>query len=134
MRIKAKSQYQRGIEAAASFVSEWDHYVDHEWRLSDCVLCKHNMLPKRKLRRNKSDRVGVMCRITRELDAMLKGLRREQARVKKDWALLDHYDQAIEMLLRIAPARRKDSVFTTPGGRDWLRSDESFSRWKKRSR
>lgn len=125
-RVRQKSQYQRGIEAAAAFVSEWDKYVDHEWRLSGCILGKFNMLPKRKLRRNRSDRVGIIKRITRELETMLKGRARERAKTKPDWALLNHYDQAIAMLLKIAPALKTSSVFTTQEGRDWLRIDAWF--------
>lgn len=48
--------YRMGIEAAASFVEMFDKHVQHPYRLSDCILCKFNLISKRKLRKNVPDR------------------------------------------------------------------------------
>lgn len=45
---------QEGISMAAAFIAEWDGYVDHDFRLSDCLLGKFNMLAKSKIRKNRS--------------------------------------------------------------------------------
>jgi hypothetical protein len=46
------ASYRRGIEAAASFVEQFDKYVRHDYRLSDCILGKFNMIGRRNLRKN----------------------------------------------------------------------------------
>jgi len=51
-----RDSYQMGIEAAASFVEMFDKHVQHPYRLSDCILCKFNLISKRKLRKNVPDR------------------------------------------------------------------------------
>jgi hypothetical protein len=53
--------FWKGVEAAASFVEEWDSYINHEWRLSDCIRAKFNIpdFPKKKLRKNKRENVIV---------------------------------------------------------------------------
>ena len=51
-----RDSYRMGIEAAASFVEMFDKHVDHPYRLSDCILCKFNLISKRKLRKNAPDR------------------------------------------------------------------------------
>ena len=48
--------YRMGIEAAASFVEMFDRHVNHPYRLSDCILCKFNLISKRRLRKNVPDR------------------------------------------------------------------------------
>lgn len=46
--------YRRGIEAAASFIEQFDKYVTgHAYLLSDCILGKFNILTKRRrIRKN----------------------------------------------------------------------------------
>jgi hypothetical protein len=51
-----RDSYQMGIEAASSFVEMFDKHVQHPYRLSDCILCKFNLISKRKLRKNVPDR------------------------------------------------------------------------------
>jgi len=51
-----RDSYRMGIEAAASFVEMFDKHVQHPYRLSDCILCKFNLISKRKLRKNVPDR------------------------------------------------------------------------------
>lgn len=48
--------YRMGIEAAASFVEQFDKQVSHPYLLSDCILGKFNLIGKRKLRKNSHDR------------------------------------------------------------------------------
>lgn len=46
-----KKGYRRGIEAAASFVEQFDKYVNHDYLLSECILSKFNIM-KGKPRKN----------------------------------------------------------------------------------
>lgn len=48
-----------GIEMAAAFVEEFDSYVNHDWRLSDCIRAKFNKLRKSHMRKNKRKHVIV---------------------------------------------------------------------------
>ena len=48
---KQLTEYQRGILAAAEVVEEYDKLVKHDYRLSDCVLCKLGLIGKRNVRR-----------------------------------------------------------------------------------
>lgn len=50
------ASYRRGIEAAASYVEQFDKHVQHDYLLSDCILGKFNMIGKRKVRKNKPER------------------------------------------------------------------------------
>lgn len=48
-RALDSASYRRGIEAAASFVEQFDKYVTgHPYLLSDCILGKFNVLGKRR--------------------------------------------------------------------------------------
>lgn len=51
-RMLDSASYRRGIEAAASFVEQFDKYVSHSYLLSDCILGKFNLIGKRKIRKN----------------------------------------------------------------------------------
>lgn len=52
---KPKNAEQRawlkGVKDALALVSEFDKYVNHDWRLSDCILMKLNLITKRQVRR-----------------------------------------------------------------------------------
>lgn len=48
----------RGIEVVLSLVAEWDHYVVHDYRLSDCLRSKLNLTNK-KPRRNLPPTMGL---------------------------------------------------------------------------
>jgi hypothetical protein len=50
--------YRKGIEAAASFVEQFDKYVNHDYLLSECILSKFNVM-KGKPRKNKRTHVIV---------------------------------------------------------------------------
>jgi len=50
--IDEKKAYVAGIKAAAGYVADFDKLVDHEFKLSDCILAKFNIL-KRRVRRNR---------------------------------------------------------------------------------
>lgn len=58
---KYNDGFWRGIEAAASFIEEWDAHTNSEYRLSDIVRWKFNIpnFPKRKMRKNKRKYVIV---------------------------------------------------------------------------
>lgn len=43
--------FKEGIRAAAGFIGEFAKYVDHPYHIGDVVLCKFNLLPKKKVRR-----------------------------------------------------------------------------------
>lgn len=49
----------QGLELAAAYVEDFDKYVNHEWRLSDCIRAKFGRLRKSKVRRNKREHVIV---------------------------------------------------------------------------
>ena len=49
----------QGIEMVAGFVEDFDKYINHEWRLSDCIRSKFGRLPKNKIRRNTRAHVMV---------------------------------------------------------------------------
>lgn len=51
-RALHSESYRRGIAAAAAFVMQFDKYVDHDYRLSDCILGKFNLIGKRKIAKN----------------------------------------------------------------------------------
>ena len=51
--------FHAGIQAAASYIEAFDKYVNHEWRLSDCLKSKFNQLKKSKVRKNKRTHVIV---------------------------------------------------------------------------
>lgn len=53
--------YRQGIEAAAEFVEQFDKYVDHSSRLSDCIRGKFNLLGKRKIRASAKPSVAALC-------------------------------------------------------------------------
>lgn len=42
-----KQGYRKGIEAAASFVEQFDKYVNHDYLLSECILSKFNIMKGR---------------------------------------------------------------------------------------
>lgn len=46
------ASYRRGIAAAAAFVMQFDKYVQHPYRLSDCILGKFNLIGKKKIQKN----------------------------------------------------------------------------------
>jgi len=50
-RANDRESWKNGVRAAADFVEQFDRYVDHSHRLSDVILCKFNMLAKRKVRK-----------------------------------------------------------------------------------
>lgn len=50
--------YRQGIEAAASFVEQFDQLVNHDYLLSECILSKFNIMPGRP-HRNKRKHVIV---------------------------------------------------------------------------
>lgn len=54
-----ETDYTRGIRAAAEFVAQFDRYVAHDYRLSDCILGKFNLIPKSKIRRTKHSGEGA---------------------------------------------------------------------------
>lgn len=53
-RMLDSASYRRGIEAAASFVEQFNHYcTGHPYMLSDCILGKFNVMAKgRRVRKN----------------------------------------------------------------------------------
>lgn len=51
-RAVDSASYCRGIAAAAAFVMQFDKYVQHPYRLSDCILGKFNLIGKRKIQKN----------------------------------------------------------------------------------
>lgn len=57
-RALDSASYRRGIEAAASFIEQFDKYVSHPYLLSDCILAKFNLIGKRRIRRNQREGVG----------------------------------------------------------------------------
>jgi hypothetical protein len=61
------ASYRRGIEAAASFVEQFDKYVLHPWKLSDCILGKFNMIGKRKIRKNEDRRTPARRKVDRRV-------------------------------------------------------------------
>jgi hypothetical protein len=61
------ASYRRGIEAAASLVEQFDRYVLHPWRLSDCILAKFNMIGKRKIRKNEDRRTPARRKVERRV-------------------------------------------------------------------
>ena len=48
-----KSDYERGVRAAASIADQYNSSSSHHYRLGDCILGKLNMLKKQKIRKNK---------------------------------------------------------------------------------
>lgn len=48
-----------GIKMAAEFLEQFDKYVNHPWRLSDCLLAKFGLLSRRKVRRNSKKHIIV---------------------------------------------------------------------------
>lgn len=54
MRRKLKRNDREAliVEAVADFVATFDSAVKHDWRLSDCILLKFNLINKRQVRRN----------------------------------------------------------------------------------
>ena len=57
----AREHYKNGVRAAAGYVSDFDRQVNHEFRLSDCILAKFNMRPKR-VRKNKGNLLRVKAK------------------------------------------------------------------------
>jgi hypothetical protein len=53
---KPKNQKERdwlrGVQDALSLVEEFDKYVAHDYRLSDCIRLKLNLITKRHVRHN----------------------------------------------------------------------------------
>lgn len=54
----AERDWLRGVRDALSLMAEWDKYVSHDFRLSDCIAAKLNLITKRQVRRNKG-RVAI---------------------------------------------------------------------------
>lgn len=52
-RTERERGYVEGVRQAAAYIAEFDTYVAHPYRLSDCLLMKFNLLPKRRVRKNR---------------------------------------------------------------------------------
>lgn len=53
-RAMDSESYRRGIAVAAAFVQEFDKYVQHRYRLSDCILGKFNLIKKKEIQKNEN--------------------------------------------------------------------------------
>lgn len=53
-RALDSASYEKGIRAAAALVEMFDRRVDHEFLLSDCILAKFGLLPKKRIRSNRA--------------------------------------------------------------------------------
>lgn len=60
-RATNMDSYRLGIEAAAEFVEQFDKYVDHSNRLSDCIRAKYGVIGKRKIRESGRPSVAALC-------------------------------------------------------------------------
>jgi len=50
----AKKEFERGVQSAADVIRAWNSSTIHAYDLGDCILAKLNMLPTKKIRKNKS--------------------------------------------------------------------------------
>jgi len=77
--------YRYGILIAAELASEYDGSSIHPYKLRDCILAKLNLLPKSKMRKNKTkDRVETaLLRLERKV-ASLEGTMRFMTRKSSD--------------------------------------------------
>ena len=88
MPIK-KSDFRRGVEAAAHYIDDFNSLTTHPYRLGDSVLCKLNATSRKEPRRNQKRlldprnefikgmalvlaEVGIAIRLGRASDAVLE--------------------------------------------------------------
>lgn len=53
-KLKRADREAQVIGTVCEHLELWDAQVNHEWRLSDCILLKFNLIDKRQVRRNKA--------------------------------------------------------------------------------
>lgn len=54
LESERRELFRSGVRAAASVAGDFDAQIDHPWKMEDVILCKFNLLPKEKMRRNYS--------------------------------------------------------------------------------
>jgi hypothetical protein len=121
-RALDSTSYRRGIEAAASYVEQFDKYVQHDYLLSDCILGKFNMIGKRKVRKNGKLSARALSAAIRYFQICFQGGTkvRHPDRVRAAAA----FERVMKMLHSFAsdrrtPVRRKGER-RSPGGPDFI--------------
>lgn len=57
-KTKEDRAYLRGVETALQLVEPWDRYVAHDFRLSDSIRAKLNLIPNSRVRLNR-ERIAI---------------------------------------------------------------------------
>jgi hypothetical protein len=113
--------YRMGIQAAASFVEQFDKYVSHPSLLSDCILAKFNLLGKGKIRKNDQRLVRAFSAAIRYFQICFEGGTKvghpDRVRAGKDFnRAMKEFCSYVD---RRTPARRKGER-RIPGGPEFI--------------
>jgi hypothetical protein len=116
------ASYRRGIGAAAAFVMQFDKYVQHNYRLSDCILGKFNLIGKKSIQKNDQPSAEALSSAIHYYQICFQGgtkvshpdRKRAAARFERAMKVMHSFGSD-----RRTPARRKGER-RSPGGPDFV--------------
>lgn len=117
-RALDSESYCRGIAAAAAFVMQFDKYVQHPYRLSDCILGKFNLIGKRKIQKNEQPSAEALSAAIHYYQVCWMG--GAQSGIHDRAEALSRFEKAMKAMHSLGPERRvparRKGQRRTPGG------------------
>lgn len=116
------ASYRCGIGAAAAFVMQFDKYVQHNYRLSDCILGKFNLIGKRSIQKNEQPSAEALSAAIYYYQICFQGGTKVSHPDRKRAAA--RFERAMKAMHRFGPNRRtpvrRKGERRSPGGPDFI--------------